>query len=363
MTHLFTLGWLTTSIMGALYQFLPVALGRAIASERVAHLSFALHVPGVALFVTGVASGRETPLLVGITAVATGIVLFLGNLGATLRRAQRRDVTWWAIAFAGAFLAVTLLFGVTLGLNLRSGFLGGARLVALGTHLHVALFGWVLLVIVGVSQRLLPMFLLSHGGRTAPGRWAVGLLAAGAAVLALCHHLPVLGREVPAALLGAGVVAYLAQAREYFRRRNRPVLDPGLRLAAAALVVLAAALPLGAAVAARAVGSRGETAYVATVVLACSLFVTAHYYKIVPFLIWNRYFGPLAGTRPLPRVADLYARPPADLAVALLVAGAAALVAGIAAAVAPAVRAGGALFAGGVAIEAAQLTVTARRRP
>ena len=26
-THLFTLAWITTSIMGALYQFLPVALG------------------------------------------------------------------------------------------------------------------------------------------------------------------------------------------------------------------------------------------------------------------------------------------------------------------------------------------------
>ncbi|HRP08534.1 MAG TPA: hypothetical protein PLL69_08600, partial [Gemmatimonadales bacterium] len=36
-THLFTLGWITTSIMGALYQFLPVALGHAVASERVGH--------------------------------------------------------------------------------------------------------------------------------------------------------------------------------------------------------------------------------------------------------------------------------------------------------------------------------------
>ncbi|NJD11513.1 MAG: hypothetical protein FIB01_14130, partial [Gemmatimonadetes bacterium] len=33
-THLFTLGWITLSVQGALYQFLPVALGRGIGSVR-----------------------------------------------------------------------------------------------------------------------------------------------------------------------------------------------------------------------------------------------------------------------------------------------------------------------------------------
>src|SRR5699024_5525615 len=46
-THLFTLGWITTTILGALYQFLPVALGVPIRSERLAHASYALYVPGL----------------------------------------------------------------------------------------------------------------------------------------------------------------------------------------------------------------------------------------------------------------------------------------------------------------------------
>ncbi len=52
-THLFTLGWMTTSIMGALYQFLPVALGEPIKSVPAGHVAFALYVPGVAVFVAG----------------------------------------------------------------------------------------------------------------------------------------------------------------------------------------------------------------------------------------------------------------------------------------------------------------------
>jgi len=361
--HLFTLGWLTTSIMGALYQFLPVALGQPIASERVAHLSFALHVTGVAAFVPGVVLGRGALLLSGITVLGTGIVLFLANLGVTLRRAQRRDVTWWAIACAAAFLAVTLVLGSALGVNLRTGFLGGVRPLALGTHLHIALAGWVLMVMVGVSQRLLPMFLLSHGGREHFARWAVALLASGAAMLSFLHHVPVLGREVPALCLAAGVVAYLLQAREFYRKRHRPALDPGLRLAAVALALLAVALPLGGLVLTTRVSPNVSTAYVMVIVLACALFVAAHYYKIVPFLVWNRHFGPLAGTRPLPRVGDLYSQPVANGAVGLLVAGVATLIASVAGGSAIGVRSGGVLLAGGVAIEAFQMIAIARRRP
>ena len=76
-THLFTLGWLTVTIFGALYQLLPVALGAPIRSPRLGHASFwaagarrralrgrrrrervPLHHAGVALVAVGVAARR-----------------------------------------------------------------------------------------------------------------------------------------------------------------------------------------------------------------------------------------------------------------------------------------------------------------
>ncbi|MEO6866187.1 MAG: hypothetical protein ABI229_12085, partial [Gemmatimonadaceae bacterium] len=54
-THCFTLGWLSMTIFGALYQLLPVALGVSIRSERAGHVSFWTFAPGVALFASGVA--------------------------------------------------------------------------------------------------------------------------------------------------------------------------------------------------------------------------------------------------------------------------------------------------------------------
>ena len=81
-THLFTLGWLTTTIFGALYQLLPVALGAPIRSTRLGHAAFAAWVPGVALFAAGITTGSVALHHAGIGLVGTGILLVVGNVGA-----------------------------------------------------------------------------------------------------------------------------------------------------------------------------------------------------------------------------------------------------------------------------------------
>lgn len=176
--HLFTLGWITTTIQGALYQFLPVALGTPIRSVRLAHTSFALYVPGLALFIGGLLSGTPPVLLTGAVLFGSGLLIFVGNLAATLRRAPERNLAWWALAGAAVSLVSTVALGISLAGNLRWNYLGTNRFLALGVHLHVAVAGWVTLVIVGVAHRLLPMFLLSHGASERPGRAAAGLIVA-----------------------------------------------------------------------------------------------------------------------------------------------------------------------------------------
>ena len=57
-THLFTLGWLTTTVFGALCQLLPVALGTPVRSTRVAHAAFWAFAPGAGIFAAGVATNQ-----------------------------------------------------------------------------------------------------------------------------------------------------------------------------------------------------------------------------------------------------------------------------------------------------------------
>lgn len=363
-THLFTLGWITTSIMGALYQFLPVALGEPIRSVRVAHMTFALYAPGVAAFVLGLMTGRPVVMLAGAATFGTGVLLFLGNFGATLARGKRRDVTWWALTGAAVFLCVTLVLGLALAGNLHWHYLGAERPTALATHLHVAIAGWVLLVMVGVAHRLLPMFLLSHGAGERYAKASVALLAAGAGTLALGHHgPPLIARWLPALLIASGLGCFLAQARRFYRFRHRPVLDAGMRLAAGALALVGVSLVLAVPGVLVATSPRVSTAYVLTLLLGISLFIAAHYYKIVPFLVWYHRYGPLAGKQPVPRVADLYDARAARAATGLLFAGAVALALSVGSGAGIAARVAAGVLAAGAAVEAGQMYLLARKQP
>lgn len=366
-THLFTLGWITTSILGALYQFLPVALGTSIHSTRVAYLTFGLHVPGLALLVTGLVTGRSGFLVAGAAGLSSGLLLFAGNLALTLRAAVRGGLTRRALTAAAVFLAVTVVLGGALSGNLHWGYLGGDRILALAVHVHVASLGWVLLVIVGVAGRLLPMFLLSHGAPEWPGEAAFWLLTVGVGMLVVGHHGPWLPAVLAAALTsGAGVAAFLLQVFLFYRRSRKPTVDPGMRLAAAGCLFIALSLAL--APFALGVGVRSPrlaTAYVGSLIVGgFTPFVAGHFYKILPFLTWFHRFGPLAGEREVPRVADLFSASVARGAGVLLVGGAAGLLLGVFPFGAPLVVRGGAgAFTLGVIVMHGQIFRVLTRRP
>lgn len=364
-THLLTLGWITTSVMGALYQLLPVVLGAAVWSRGVAYGTLVLHGLGLTLFVTGLAAGAGPLLLPGAGLLAAGLLLFLLNVAPALARARARDLTWWCIAGASLFLLVTLAMGALLAVNLRAPLLGPERLTVIATHAHIALGGWVLLIVIGVARRLAPMFLLTHIPGERVLRIAAALVAAGALGLTLLHHVvPMPLWPAVALLLWSGAATFLLQARRWYAHRHRRQVDPGMRLAGGGLVLLGGALLVApAALALGPSAPRLSTAYGALLVLAFSLFVAGHYYKIVPFLVWFHRFGPLAGTRPLPTVAQLYDRRHAAAAGALLTAGALALAGATALGIAAAARAGALLLLGGALVAAAQMTSLFRTRP
>jgi hypothetical protein len=365
-THLFTLGWLTTTIFGALTQLLPVALGAPLRYPRVAEASFWTFAPGAGVLATGIATSTLGLLVPGVLLVAAGTLLAVGHLAAALAGARNRDVTWAAIALALGFLASTLVLGMMLVHNLHTGFIAGARLRVLAIHLHVALAGWVLLMIVGVSHRLLPMFLLAHGSDT---RWtgrAVMALAAGVILLTAGMAGGASGLEwAGTLLLVGGVGCFLRQAYAFHRARVRRKLDPGMLFAAAALTFLGASALLGVAVLADGASHpRLATAYVTTGLLGgIVLYVIGFFYKIVPLLAWTARFRGRMGREAVPTVAQMYSAPLARVQLTLMATGVLLLVAGIAAASTPAVRGGGLLFLAGVLVFLAQLARVASGRP
>jgi hypothetical protein len=210
------------------------------------------------------------------------------------------------------------------------------------------------------------MFLLSHGGTERAGAVAVGLLGGGIGLLVLTHHAlnPAILWTV-AALVAAGLVAFVVQAVLFFRHRKKPKVDPGLRLAATALGFILCALVLAPFFLVHGLSApRLATGYVLTLILGgLSLFVAGHYYKILPFLIWFHRFGPLVGKKPVPKVIELYANAPGYLAGALLGLGVAGLVIATLTGIVPLARPAALVFAAGAVILAVQMLLISRRRP
>ena len=112
-------------------------------------------------------------------------------------------------------------------------------------HFHLAALGFATLTAVGVSSRIVPMFLACERAPVWPLRWIGPVAGAGLLLFAGGQ----IGHVRPATLAGAALLAlamagYLGLVTVYFRTRTRPI-DPALGHIAAAFVGLAAAVVAG----------------------------------------------------------------------------------------------------------------------
>lgn len=305
LVHLFTLGWIVLSIFGALCQFLPVAIGSSIRFPRLVYASFAAQTLGVASFVLALIFSSRSLLLAGGFTLTFAFTAFGVNLAATLIPVRDRNLTYWALAGAVVFLLATPIYGIVLAFDLHDGGLTN-RFATIGQHAHIAILGFVLMVVVGVAHRLLPMFLLSHGASERAAWVAISLLFGSAALLSF----PGGGDTQLAAagsLGGSGIVAFMVQAATFFKHRQRKAIDPGMRLAAAGVIGLGLAVMIAPFVISRGINNLHLlTTYFVVLLGAITLFVAGHYYKILPFLVWNHRYGPLLGKQKVPQVSQLY---------------------------------------------------------
>lgn len=320
--HLVTIGWLSVLMLGALHQFLPVIAARPLASDRLALVALGLVEAGLAAMIAGFLAldGLGVPvalLPLGGSAVLAGFLCAAGNLGWTLRGTSPLPLPARFVVAALGFLALTALLGIGFGcafaLPAPPDWLAALLAQGLALHLLAGIGGWFALTAVGVSYKLLPMFMLAEEERGRLGTSILRLMVGGL-VVAMCAGLiavladarwhPV--AEAGEAIFAAALVLYLWDARLLFRQRLRRGLELNSVTAAVSLAFLA--LALAGLVAVRV--ARGDAAAAAPLVLLAllgwlSLLGLGQLYKIVPFMTWLERYAPRLGRGPVPRVQDL----------------------------------------------------------
>ena len=349
-THMFTLGVITTSIFGALYQLLPVLLGVKARSVPLGHTGFWLLTVGTATLVVGFWWWVPALLLLGWAVLFAAVGCVAANLLPARRQAKYGKLVGWYISAGHSALGLAMALALA-RIGEAAEWWTVDRLGFIAAHLSLAAIGFASLTAVGVGSRMIPMFLQSHG---APG-WplkAIGPLAAVGLVvqsIGLVWHVPALTASGAVVLLVAAA-CYLYLAGEYFRHRTVP-LDPAIGHIGAALVCLACAAGSGLVLLLRpgALVPRHWVLYGVLMLLGwLVMLIIGVYHRILPFLTWLHLHGPASREQRVASVEALLTPRLAWASLVTLVLGVALLVGGIGFGVGAAAQAGAAVYLGGV---------------
>src|SRR4029453_3048751 len=213
------------SILGASYQLIPIVLQRPLWSERLARWQLGVLLIGVIGMIAHFWIGTWPALASAAALVGLGAGMHVVNVVLPLHDFDRWTFTARLVVLGHVGLSLTVVFGFALALNHVWSFLPGAFFPTLHAHIHLALPWWIAPMLMGVSARVYPMFLLAPEPRGWPGRIQLWGLAVGAPVL-VTGLLAAPGLIAPgAALLAAAAAGHVAWVIWMVRSRKRPALD------------------------------------------------------------------------------------------------------------------------------------------
>ncbi|KAF0164741.1 MAG: hypothetical protein FD157_1905 [Rhodocyclaceae bacterium] len=302
LTHLIALGFMLQAMCGALFQFIPVAVGGNVWRPKlVANTVQPLLLLATLLLVAGFLFSRPGLLSAAVPFFLLALGGFVMVVALALWRTPATGMTLWAMRMAIGGLAVTVLLGSLLAEALAYGL--AVPIVELtNVHLVWGLGGWALMLLAGVSYHVVPMFQLTKPYPLWFTRWfgPLLLLLLLAWSLRLFLDLSRWSMLVTLPLLAIlSVYAGLTLWLQYTRRRKiHDATSLYFRVAMVSMLILAisgAAFVLWPALGAdpRSVVWLGILAFAGVFVSAISGMM----YKIVPFLNWlhlQRLGGPIS---------------------------------------------------------------------
>jgi len=298
MTHLIVVDFMLQAMCGSLLQFVAVVAGANIWRPRlVAHIVHPLITAGAIFLASAFLLQQQVLFLVAAGVFVAALGMFLTVMAIALLRTPARGMSIHVLRLAVLGLLLTVALGATLALTLglEDHLQSEWSLIAL-INVHVAwgLGGWALMLVIGVSYLVVPMFQLTPAYPV----WWTRLLPAGL-FLALClWSLQLFAPDAAAQAWQSGVgLAGVLLAGTYAvstlmlqSRRRRRQADPTLIFWRGAMLSLFAfavswivfeALPqLG--------GNLRAPLWLGVLVIP-GLFlsvITGMLYKIMPFLNW-----------------------------------------------------------------------------
>lgn len=292
LTHLFTLGFLAMTMLGALMQLLPVLAGSPVARPQlIGGVVHGLLILGTLALSAGFAASHAPLLSAALWLLGGGFALFIAAVGWSLWRADRANPAVWPLRLAAIALLVTISLGIFVGLS-RAAPVAGAHWT--DVHLAWGFLGWVGLLVMGVAFHVVPMFQLTPAypgwmtRRLTPllfaalPLWSLGLL------LAPAHSVFAVIADVLTVVIALGLAAFAIVTLRLQSQRRRQLPDVTLRFWQLAMTSLLVCVVMGLALRFTPGNFPRLELMLGTWLIAgfASSAIHGMLYKIVPFLTW-----------------------------------------------------------------------------
>ena len=318
--HAYMIGFVMMSIIGAMAQLSVVVAEVHHRYPKVFAWIGPLLGAGTAVLVIGFIYNPFW-LSIGGGLILCALAIFAFNLFITLRFSRRRTSVIRSMQWSTIFLGIGLMIGMMMALG-YGGIIPVDPIHWRMGHIFAVFGGYVMINIMGVSTVLLPMF--GACNRVSDNDYTVSfytmVIAVGMMLFASVLQIEMI--EYAALWLGIGsVMYYMFRVYLIFTSRKRIYSDIWERSVSVAFIALALSVGSGA----YGIVSGSEKAQMISFWFLTAGFlgflITAHLYKIVPFLVWFERYAPYVDEREVPMLHQLLPAKLADVQWGFAVAG------------------------------------------
>lgn len=305
--HTYLIGFVMLIIIGGMAQLLPVVLERGHCCIGFYPIIYVFIALGTVLLFLGFLMNPAL-LSYGGLILVLGFAIFGVELLLTGKEGLWRNLSTQSVSFAILFLTI----GTAVGWIMTLGLAGTLRVDPsnlIDLHATTLLAGSVMLIIIGITQLLLPMFGLAHGFNDKPAKWGFGLICFGVA-LCLIGEITAIERmqSMGTVLILLAVAAHIVQVVFIARKKGRREYDIWFR--SLAVSYLSLILSMGSMI--YALIGEDERGWILFGWLFgigfLGFMITGHLYKIIPFLVWFEKFSPLVGKQKVPMLHQMVPR-------------------------------------------------------
>jgi hypothetical protein len=288
--HLAALGLLPLAVTAASFHLLPVMLRNDVGHPRLLRVALPLLTGGL-LVAPGIAFKEPSVLWPGTALVTAGLaIVLLELLGLVWHAPRGRLLIASRVGVALTCLHVTAAFVVG-ALVFAHGYepvAGVTHARWLLVHLHLAILGWLTLLIVTVGRSLVPMLALSP---TAPSRrWPVTEVTVSGGLWVLLVGIAGAWNAVSAAgaiVVVIGIASFARQMIRVARTRKLPLEAPFAHIVSGVAFLAQAAVLAALMLAGWVEPQRAITAYVVLLLFGWAAGVTlGHLGKLLSLSVW-----------------------------------------------------------------------------